>query len=125
MNDNIILPKSVVLELTYKCNHKCLFCSCPWEAKEEGFYKYEKGRELSFVQWKKVLDKLNLMGVENNFKANLVANGGAIVCNNFPVTKIDLGIFGIFFVLLLLTEDALFIFIIKFVRKDRICNFKS
>lgn len=65
MNDNIILPKSVVLELTYKCNHKCLFCSCPWEAKEEGFYHYEKGRELSFAQWKKVLDKLNLMGVEN------------------------------------------------------------
>ncbi len=38
------IPKAVVLELTYRCNHKCLFCSCPWYAPNSS---YNKGRELS------------------------------------------------------------------------------
>ena len=25
-----ILPPVAVLELTYRCNHACRFCSCPW-----------------------------------------------------------------------------------------------
>lgn len=61
----IRLPEAVVLELTYKCNHKCLFCSCPWEAEAEGAPCYEKGEELDFEAWKRVLDKLHPMGVRN------------------------------------------------------------
>ena len=26
------LPATAVLEMTYRCNHACLFCSCPWYA---------------------------------------------------------------------------------------------
>jgi radical SAM protein with 4Fe4S-binding SPASM domain len=55
----------VVLELTYRCNHRCLFCSCPWEAEAADAPKYEKGEELHFEDWKKVLDKLHLLGVKN------------------------------------------------------------
>lgn len=48
-------PKSVVLELTYRCNHKCLFCSCPWE---NNFSHYEKGQELDVREWEKAIDIL-------------------------------------------------------------------
>ena len=65
MNQTIYIPDSVVLELTYRCNHKCLFCSCPWEAVAEGKPAYEKGQELELEEWKKVLDKLYLLGVRN------------------------------------------------------------
>jgi MoaA/NifB/PqqE/SkfB family radical SAM enzyme len=56
--ENIYIPHTVVLELTYKCNHRCLFCSCPWEAGADGFPTYEKGEELTVEQWKKTLDVL-------------------------------------------------------------------
>ena len=48
-------PKSVVLELTYRCNHRCKFCSCPWEAP---YSVYKKGRELSVEEWKQCIDIL-------------------------------------------------------------------
>ena len=65
MTKNIHIPESVVLELTYRCNHKCLFCSCPWDAEAEGAPRYERGKELGFDEWKKVLDRLHLLGVKN------------------------------------------------------------
>ena len=55
------LPKSAVLELTYKCNHKCKFCSCPWYAPKS---KYPCGQELDLFQWKKSIDRLYDLGVE-------------------------------------------------------------
>ena len=64
MKNNVFIPASAVLELTYKCNHQCLFCSCPWEAKTTDAPKYEKGEELRFEDWKKVLDKLHTLGVK-------------------------------------------------------------
>jgi len=54
-----------VLELTYKCNHQCLFCSCPWEAEAANAPKYDKGEELHFEDWKKILNKLHLFGIKN------------------------------------------------------------
>lgn len=54
------LPATAVLELTYKCNHKCQFCSCPWYA--EAFPMEE---ELSIEEWKKIIKKLSRMGVCN------------------------------------------------------------
>jgi len=59
------IPESVVLELTYKCNHQCLFCSCPWEGEVADAPKYDRGEELNFEDWKKVLDKLHPLGVKN------------------------------------------------------------
>ena len=57
----MILPKSAVLELTYRCNHKCKFCSCPWYAPKS---KYSCGPELNLLQWKKSIDRLYDLGVD-------------------------------------------------------------
>lgn len=54
------LPNAAVLELTYKCNHKCKFCSCPWFA-SNSLYPIEK--ELNLEQWKRLIDKLYANGV--------------------------------------------------------------
>ena len=29
------LPATAVLEMTYRCSHACLFCSCPWFADDD------------------------------------------------------------------------------------------
>ena len=56
------LPTTAVLEVTGRCNHACLFCSCPWY-RAGGVY--ETGPELTTREWKGVLDKLCSMGVVN------------------------------------------------------------
>ena len=56
------LPTTAVLEMTYHCNHACLFCSCPWYAEDNGFDIRE---ELNTAQWKEVIRKLCDMGVCN------------------------------------------------------------
>ena len=61
MNE-VCLPVAAVLELTYKCNHKCKFCSCPWDAPDS---KYPKGKELSVDEWIRVVDILYSRGVES------------------------------------------------------------
>ena len=53
-----LLPEVAALELTYRCNHKCLFCSCPWEADKQ----YQK-EELSFSEWTNVITTLRENGV--------------------------------------------------------------
>lgn len=58
--NKISLPYSVVLELTYRCNHRCVFCSCPWFAPNSD---YPKGKELEFEQWRQAIDKLYDMGI--------------------------------------------------------------
>ena len=62
MAEKTKLPKSAVLELTYKGNHKCLFCSCPWYAPHS---TYPMGKELEFSQWKQIIDKFYDEGIEN------------------------------------------------------------
>ncbi len=59
---NISIPPSAVLELTYRCNHRCIFCSCPWYAPSS---KYPQGLELDFEQWKQVINRLYDMGVQS------------------------------------------------------------
>jgi radical SAM protein with 4Fe4S-binding SPASM domain len=54
------LPATAVLEMTYRCNHECLFCSCPWFAPAG---TYEVRPELSVKEWKEVIRKLCSMGV--------------------------------------------------------------
>lgn len=53
-----LLPATAVLELTYACNHECLFCSCPWYG--QGF---EELPELTVEEWKSVLTALASRGV--------------------------------------------------------------
>ena len=53
-----LLPMVAALELTYKCNHNCIFCSCPWESKND--YREE---ELTYNQWTQVIDELLINGV--------------------------------------------------------------
>lgn len=57
----MILPKNVVLELTYQCNHNCKFCSCPWFAPNGD---YPVGNELNLSQWKEAISRLYDSGVE-------------------------------------------------------------
>ena len=54
------LPATAVLEVTGRCNHACLFCSCPWYRADS---RYETGPELTTGEWKRVLETLCEMGV--------------------------------------------------------------
>ena len=56
------LPATAVLELTYQCNHRCLFCSCPWEDEAGPFVRQA---ELTKSQWMDVISRLCEMGVSN------------------------------------------------------------
>jgi radical SAM protein with 4Fe4S-binding SPASM domain len=56
------LPSTAVLEMTYRCTHECLFCSCPWEAGNGHFPRYE---ELTTGQWKALISRLCDMGIKN------------------------------------------------------------
>jgi radical SAM protein with 4Fe4S-binding SPASM domain len=46
-------PRTAVLEMTYRCNHACLFCSCPWFA--ENFAIQD---EIGTDEWKAIIDEL-------------------------------------------------------------------
>lgn len=76
MFDEIRLPQAVVLELTYKCNHKCIFCSCPWYAPNSS---YPQNEELSVSQWKQAIAMLYNSGVE----IFSISGGEAILKNGF------------------------------------------
>ena len=53
------LPRVLTAELTYRCNHTCLFCSCPWEAD-----RTIKATELSAGEWADVFRAVRQRGVE-------------------------------------------------------------
>ncbi len=69
------LPATAALELTYQCNHTCLFCSCPWEAPNT---RFKRDEELSADEWISVISKLTSMGV-----CNIAFTGGE------PLLKAD------------------------------------
>jgi radical SAM protein with 4Fe4S-binding SPASM domain len=56
------LPSTAVLEMTYACNHRCLFCSCPWLAEGNGF---DVRPEMDGEEWRRVIETLCRMGVRN------------------------------------------------------------
>jgi len=56
------LPSTAVIELTYRCNHKCLFCSCPWYADSNGFEILD---EVDTAGWKSIFDELSACGVSS------------------------------------------------------------
>jgi radical SAM protein with 4Fe4S-binding SPASM domain len=71
------LPSTCVLEMTYKCNHKCLFCSCPWEANNNSF---KRRKELSLNEWK---DCIKLM-TENGICSIAFTGGEAHLNKDLP-----------------------------------------
>lgn len=53
-----VLPDVAALELTYRCNHKCRFCSCPWYA---GMLK--PGPEMDAAEWRQLICEFADQGV--------------------------------------------------------------
>jgi radical SAM protein with 4Fe4S-binding SPASM domain len=56
------LPATAVLEMTYRCNHACLFCSCPWFSPRGG---YDIRPEMTVEEWKGLIARLCEMGCFN------------------------------------------------------------
>jgi radical SAM protein with 4Fe4S-binding SPASM domain len=56
------LPSTVVLELTYRCNHDCTFCSCPWYAPDG---RFEQLPELTTEQWKSTISEMASLGISS------------------------------------------------------------
>lgn len=54
------LPHVAVLEITQKCNHKCIFCSCPWE-----YSVPRPSNELTAREWKQVIYFYRTCGVRH------------------------------------------------------------
>lgn len=69
---NSILPQTVALELTYRCNHSCLFCSCPWYYKNN---RYPVQNELTTQEWFRAIDIL----YENGIDTFSVSGGEALL----------------------------------------------
>lgn len=70
------LPTTAVLELTYACNHRCVFCSCPWENPSGSF---PRRPEMPIGWWRQLTTRLAAMGV-----VNLAFTGGE------PLLKVGL-----------------------------------
>ena len=75
----MLLPRVLAVELTYRCNHKCLFCSCPWEDQPK-----LKESEMSTTEWKSVFDKVKSMGVEH-----VTFSGGEAILRSDLLELID------------------------------------
>jgi len=56
------LPRTAVLEMTYRCNHRCLFCSVPWDSPRND---YSRGDEMSLERWRDCVDSLVMRGVRS------------------------------------------------------------
>ncbi|MBI4860387.1 MAG: radical SAM protein [Candidatus Riflebacteria bacterium] len=56
------LPGTAVLELTFRCNHACLFCSCPWFAPDG---RFPRQPEMGVTDWRRSIARLCEMGVNN------------------------------------------------------------
>ncbi len=59
---NTVIPKTAVLEMTYNCNHRCLFCSVPWYSPQQA---YRALPELPIEDWIGCVDKLAGWGIRN------------------------------------------------------------
>ena len=51
------LPDVAAVELTYRCNHRCIFCSCPWEADA-----LAKEQELDVDTWRRAFREIRRRG---------------------------------------------------------------
>lgn len=57
-------PTMAALELTYSCNHSCVFCSNPWKTRRPKV-EYPLGQELTTEEWCKMVTRLARLGVNN------------------------------------------------------------
>lgn len=55
-----ILPVTAVMEMTYRCNHGCVFCSCPWFARNG-----TSGVEMPAAEWRELIQTYADAGVVN------------------------------------------------------------
>ncbi len=55
-----ILPATAVLELTARCNHACVFCSCPWFEQEGAVVQ-----EMPTAEWRELITTFATAGVVN------------------------------------------------------------
>ncbi len=69
-----ILPSTAVIELTYACSHRCLYCSCPWEAPNP---KFKKDNLLSAQEWEECIRYL----VERHHVIDIAFTGGEPTLN--------------------------------------------
>ena len=53
-----LLPPTGVLEMTYTCNHRCEFCSCPWFGTQ-----MVPDKEMDIAEWKEVITEFAAAGV--------------------------------------------------------------
>lgn len=63
---NLSVPKTAVLELTSRCNHRCIFCSTPWDPDSPVKDKFSCNQEMTTSQWRECIDFLagkNIYGV--------------------------------------------------------------
>lgn len=73
------IPDSAILELTFNCNHSCLFCYAPW-LEEPSLY----GRELSIPEWIEVAELLIRRGVRR-----FTLSGGELLLKEGVTKLID------------------------------------
>ncbi|MBP7633628.1 radical SAM protein [Candidatus Ozemobacteraceae bacterium] len=57
---NLAVPKTAVLELTFQCNHQCVFCSVPWDNPAG---EYPRDDEMTAADWIACIDALAAHGV--------------------------------------------------------------
>lgn len=55
----ISLPSVAACELTYRCNHQCIFCSCPWESNAVA-----KGEEMTAEEWGRAFQEIATRGTD-------------------------------------------------------------
>ena len=70
-----ILPETAVLEMTWRCNHECLFCSCPWYAD-----RMPHERELDTSEWKALIREY----AENGVTTFAFTGGEALLRSDLP-----------------------------------------
>lgn len=75
----IKLPRVLTAELTYRCNHRCFFCSCPWEDQPS-----LKEEELSLDEWKRIFVTVSKLGVEH-----VTFSGGEAILRDDLLELID------------------------------------
>lgn len=73
------LPRVMTVELTYRCNHRCIFCSCPWEYETE-----LRETELSTDEWKSIFDMAKSHSVEH-----VTFSGGEAILRKDLIELID------------------------------------
>lgn len=63
------LPRAAILEMTFRCSHECVYCSCPWYAPES---RYPVGPPQTAGEYIKMIDHL----VDDCGVAALTFSGG-------------------------------------------------